>query len=226
MAYSWYIFKQNKNSNRIFIAILKIKHLKIYSSLDDARRIIKRAVKKSKKIKFISIRGFPVTQETYSLHQAITDGYNPSVNEEFKVMLIDPESDNARHRAEEYSHIGVEETETYLKQIRNSINVVKNMKNIYRTLELKTHDSPALYRILIFDDFCLIGYYTKEIKGATSPIVYIEESSFLYKSYERYFDLQWENGTEITDELPLDLNEIPENLQEPNIERPNNEANT
>lgn len=200
-----------KTPIEFLLIFLRIKHLKIYSSFNAAKKIIEKGVKSSEKIKFFAIRGFPISQETYALRKAILDSFNPHKNNEFKVMLINPDSRFAEIRAEEFSQVGIENEETYLQQIKSSINVVVDMKSKYQNLQLKLHNSPAMFRILIFDDYCLIGFYTKKIIGATSPVLYIKKTSFLYQAFERYFDIMWDEGIEQNTTFTsstLQLNEI------------------
>ena len=162
-----------------------------YRSFNQARKHIVQGVKESPFIKFMAIRGFPGTQETYSFNEALEDHYNSNKIKPIQVLIADPEGDDARQRAEEYEELGHVSPETYISQIRISILSFADMKKRMTKLECRVHNSPAAFRILLFERYCLVGFYTSEWSGRTSPVLLIKSGSPLYKAFDRYFDQIW-----------------------------------
>ncbi|MCP5106638.1 MAG: hypothetical protein GY950_24855 [bacterium] len=167
---------------------------KSYKSFNDAKKYIWKGVKTSDTIKYFSIRGFPLTQETYELRKAIIACYKPHMV--IKAVINDPDGEAAEERAREYSNLGIENERTYLEQIKNSFNSLIDTQQIMPRLKIKLHNNPALFRIVIFDDFCLVGFYTNKLIGLTSPVFVYKKKHTCYSVFDRYFEQAWQKGIE------------------------------
>ena len=166
-----------------------------YNRFKDAQKYIQLGVKTSKCIKYFSIRGFPVSQIT-ELREAIEDCYDPHVTTEFKILINDPERDEAEKRAREYNKIVGTPMSSYLKEIKDSFDNIIDLKQKIPRLEIRLHNNPALFRIVVFDEFCIIGFYTDQIIGRKSPVMIFKKKSIFYTVFNRYFDQTWEISKE------------------------------
>lgn len=165
-----------------------------YKSFNVAKKYIWKGVKTSETIKYFSIRGFPLTQETYELRQAIISCYRPHTV--IKALINDPDGEAAKERAQEYNDLGIENERTYLEQIKNSFNTLIDTQHIMPKLKIKLHNNPALFRIVIFDDFCMVGFYTNKLTGLTSPVFVYKKKHLCYSVFDRYFEQAWKKGIE------------------------------
>lgn len=171
-----------------------------FKSFNQAKRFIETGIKTSREIKFLAVRGFAVTQETYALREAIKNYYTSK--NKMIVLLMDPNGDEASKRAHEYGKLHVEtEVETYLRQIVESANAILDMKKTTPNLKLYLHNTPAIYRLVIFEKFCLASFYTKKLTGYSSPVLMVRKNSLLYNVFERYFELTLAKSREIVDKL-------------------------
>ncbi len=195
-------FKKIKTPLGILLSIIRKDYYIKYNSFEDfkVKKYIRLGVKNSTSIKYFSIRGFPLTHEEFELRKAILDPncFNPQRNKEFKVLISDPDGEEAKERALEFVNIRstAESVETYLEQIKQSFNALIDLKNTISKLEIKIHNNPALYRIIIFDEFCLIGFYTDEINGLISPAIVFKKNNIFYSIFNRYFKQTWERSIE------------------------------
>jgi hypothetical protein len=172
-----------------------------FPSMNAARRWLRPVVSNTRTLKFLAVRGFPMTQETYALHEILVECYNPRKHSHIQILLIDPEQPEARKRAEEYMKLAFESVDTYLYQIRDSINTLLDMKRSFPTLELRLYNSPVLARVLICDKACFIGFYTDKLIGATSPVLMVNSPGLLYAYFDRYFDTLWANSKEVVEKF-------------------------
>jgi hypothetical protein len=193
-------FKKIKTPLELLVSFIRRKECyRRYDNFDKARKYIRRGVKNSKWIKYYSIRGFPLTHEESELSKALMDKkcFNPSSCEEFKVILNDPDGDEAEKRAKEFKEIRKVGEDRYLDQIRHSFNDLLDLQQKkIPCLNIRLHDNPALFRIVIFDKFCLIGFYTDEKTGLNTPAIVFKKKNIFYGIFERHFDQTWERSKE------------------------------
>lgn len=169
--------------------------LRRFSSFNDAAKYIEKGLKNSKEVKFLAIRGFLITHEENAVCKAFHRYFDGKTDTNLKILLADPKGHYAVERAQEFETLRKESSEYYLSQIGTSIDAIKSMKSkLVPDLELRLHDTPAIFRILMFHDYCLVSYYSKEYTGLNSPVLLIHKSSPLYKSYDRYFDACWDSA--------------------------------
>src|SRR5262249_32121126 len=70
-----------------------------FANHNAARRWLKVEVQRSREIKFLAVRGFPMTHETYALNEILTQNYNPGRHQAVRVLVIDPNGQEAANRA-------------------------------------------------------------------------------------------------------------------------------
>lgn len=164
-----------------------------FADFNAAVSYVERGLKSSKEVKFLAIRGFLITHEENAVSQAFGRYFNGKKDTSVKLVLADPKGKNAKSRSEEFEEIRKESADHYLSQIENSIEAVGSLRqNLIPDLSLRLHDTPAIYRLMIFDEYCLVSFYSKEYTGLTSPVLLIGCGTPLYKSFDRYFDATWE----------------------------------
>lgn len=191
------IFPKIKTPVELLLSLFRYKKQKIFSNFNDAQKYINKGIQNSKSIKYMSIRGFPLIQETYALKKALKDYYSPLKVESFEIMISDPEGYFARLRAKEYSEMGDNITpDRYLEQIKESIKDILELKKNIPKIIFKLHNTPAIYRICIFDNYCLVGFYTKKYKGSNSPVYLFDKKDLFYEVFERYFNTIWNASAE------------------------------
>ena len=194
------IFPKIKTPANFLLSLFGYKKQRVFSDFNAAQKYINKGIQKSKSIKYMSIRGFPLTQETYALRKALIAHFSPLKIESFSIMVSNPEGFFAKHRAKEYSKMDDITPERYLEQIEQSIKEILDLKKNLPKIVLKLHDTPAIYRICIFDDYCLVGFYTQKHKGSNSPVYLFYREDLFYEIYERYFDNIWDASEEHRDD--------------------------
>lgn len=167
-----------------------------YTNFQQCEKDLKKAIGSTKSIRFMAIRGFAMTQETYALFKILEDDYQKTKTLEIKVLLADPEAEEALLRAKEFCETSIENTDTYLLQIKNSINMITDMSALYPKTSLRLHSEPAIFRVLLTDDWCFVGFYTKKLKGHTSPVLKISRKGIFFDAFDRYFDKTWLRSAE------------------------------
>lgn len=171
--------------------------MRTFKDFNDAAQYVDKGLRKSKEVKFLAIRGFLITHEENAVGQVFARYFTNKSDTKLKVMLANPDGPYAAERAAEFEAIRKESASYYLAQIRTSVDAINSMKtNLTPHLEMRLHDTPAIFRIMVFDEYCLISFYSKEFTGLNSPVLLVSNQSALYKSYDRYFDACWEASQE------------------------------
>lgn len=168
-----------------------------YRSFQAAAHDIDKSVSSTTEVRYVSLRGFPVTQETYAFHRSLQDNLSKLQSCPIRIMILDPEGAEARARAEIYSRLGPEQPETYLRQIREAISTIKDIGKDFRRFSLRVYDQAGAFRLLMLDDAAFVGFYSEDIRGATSTVIRLKRNSTLYKVFKYYFDRLWAHGTDV-----------------------------
>ena len=56
-------------------------------------------------------------------------------------------------------------------------------------IDVRLHNSPAVFRLLIFDDDLFLLFYSTKSRAVDNQVYRCPVFSELYRAYERYFDL-------------------------------------
>jgi hypothetical protein len=167
-----------------------------YRNFQNAARDIERHMASTSEVRFLSLRGFPVTQETYALHESLRNNLAKLNTCPIKIMILDPDGLEARERAEIYSRMAPEGPENYIKQIRESVNMIKDIGRDFRNFSFRVYDQAGAFRILILDNAAFVGFYSQNIRGATSIVLRLKRGSTLYGVFCYYYERVWAHGTE------------------------------
>lgn len=181
------------------IAISTTGSVRRFKSFKAATPAIDHAVKKTRKIRFMAIRGFPVTQESYSISTILDKRFDKTRHCQLEFVVIDPDGREAEHRAKVFSTLGVESPETYLHQIRESIMTIQDMGQKFDQFELRLFDEAGAFRMFIFDKFAFVGFYTNNFRGSTTPVLQIKAESPLYEAIDHYFTRVWDRAKPASD---------------------------
>lgn len=193
------IFPKIKTPVGLLLSFFYFRKIVTFSNFNDdkIKKYIDRGIEKSKKLKYMSIRGFPLVQEAYELHKALKKYYN--VDATYQFMISDPNGQNAKNRADEYAKLETSSNSSlYLDEIRASITQILEQKKIMPKIVLKLHDTIPIFRICICDKYCFLSFYTSKYMGKSSPVFLFDNKTIEYDVFEYYFDYTWKNSHECT----------------------------
>lgn len=119
---------------------------------------------------------------------------------EAKIMLLDPESEGARARANAILHPDVTE-ESFREQIRQSIEFLKRLKEAQKAITLKLYQDPPFLKLSILGDYIWMRYYHTGLDVEQMPEylfthVHNRVPESLYTPLYQYFLTRW-NDPEI-----------------------------
>lgn len=116
---------------------------------------------------------------------------NETIN--FKILILNPNSDFLKIRAEEMGDDYV----TVKKQHKFALENAIQLKNKYKNIEIRLYDMLPVWRIVQLDDTMYVSYYLKGNYGAdTSMYKLIKSNETLYQAFERYFGYIWDYASE------------------------------
>ncbi len=160
---------------------------KIHKDSPDPTPMLKQYFSSSKRIQLLAIRGARMLGTDRSLINYIIRELKKDWKGNIEVLLLNPDSDHLKERAEELGHNPVQ----FARECRSAIQNIFNLKRTYNIdIEVRLYDRKPIIRAIIFDDRALLSYYIGE-KGHI-PIQYEirnGENSLLRMINQIYNDL-------------------------------------
>lgn len=125
-----------------------------------------------------------------------------------RILLVNPYSQEASTRIRAIAH--PEYTlETFREEVRQSIELLKRLKAIGKTVKLKLYSDPPLIKMVILGDYLWLQHYHADLDIQNMPeyvLRHNRKDHGLYTLCSHYFVQRWEN-TEIP-EYDLDTDEL------------------
>lgn len=127
---------------------------------------------------------------------------------EARVMLLNPESEGAATRARSILDPAIT-SESLRKQIGRSIEFLKGLKAVQRTMQLKLYPDLPLFKLSILGDFVWVQHYHAGLDVQVLPeylFAHDQRPGGLYTPFYQYFMARWRNPA--IPEYDLDTDEL------------------
>lgn len=114
---------------------------------------------------------------------------------EAKIMLVNPHSEGARTRASSILDPNVT-PENFSEQVRKSIDFLKGLKAIQKSIKLKLYEDSPFLKLVILGDYLWMKHYHPGLDILSMPEFVFEHDQnpgSIYAPLYRYFLTQWEN---------------------------------
>lgn len=175
---------------RIFFKVL-LKQFKggiayIYDNEDEAAEDILKHANNSLTVKVLGIRGFRLSSPDRKLNGLLSDKMN---YEKIQITLSDPASPYAKSRSNDFvkkDFLHVEQTyEADIAHVLNTIHMCKQKNN---RIELKVHEQPESFRLIITEDFLYLSFFPRGKSASLSRCYKIQNRSELYNAFVVHFN--------------------------------------
>ena len=174
----------------------------IYKNQNDAVDDIKNCFSKSKTIKVLTLRGNSFLSNMGPLSFIVND------MEEWQnltFLISNPYLENfdenkpcyAKLRADELKKIDRQKQKDFLGEIEIDIKKLKSQAED-ANIEGFLHNSPAVFRLLIFDNDLFLLFYASSNRAINNRVYRCPSSSELYTSFNRYFKMIKDVSDKIT----------------------------
>jgi hypothetical protein len=123
-------------------------------------------------------------------------------------MLVNPYSQEASARIQAINHPEFT-LETFREEVRQSIQLLKRLKAMGKTVKLKLYSDSPLMKLVILGDYLWLQHYHADLDVQTMPeyvLRHNRKDHGLYTLYAHYFVQRWESA-EIP-EYDLDTDEL------------------
>ena len=177
--------------------------LYIYSNQSEAEPDIRESFKHSPIVKVLTLRGKSFLSDMGKL-RFIVDELGSW--QQLKFMMSDPDPDGSpnyiRLRAKELLGIDGQEVDDFLEEVKQDKKVLSHKAKTL-PIEPRLHNSPAVFRLIIFQEEMYLLFYSTRARAVNNQVYRCPSSSELYRAYNRYFDLIYEYAKrlEITEQL-------------------------
>lgn len=157
--------------------------VQVFPTQEDATAEIHRAARSASSIDTLAVRGLGLVGLNNSLLRSAIS-HQPQIA--LRVLLLNPESDAAAHRAAEIN----ESAEQMAAGIRVAEASLRAMANSGANVELYFYASPAVWRIISIDGTLYVSSFNSAWEGHESSITKIAASpqGALYHGYARMLD--------------------------------------
>lgn len=170
--------------------------INVYGSAREAAENIKEECLKSRRIRYVgdynsTFLNVPFPQETL-LYQILAEAnkrHRHAVCIQF--LHLSPVSDFVEKRAAELNYSPCEIRRGVMAALHNMQEIERLLSPPKRSIEVRHYTFQVLFRAIILDHCCFLGFYRPERMGAFSPVLKLTPRSELYLAANRFFDVLW-----------------------------------
>lgn len=168
----------------------KLKTSNVYEDITEAHRDIANDIREGGFFNFYGLRGatFIGTPEVNSIVRELKN--NSMITTRFLISY--PFSEEVRQRLisiPEYREN--DECEIKWRDTYEKIGSLLNDYKEYKNAEIRFHDTPLIFRLLITEKHIYLGYYEPERNSVNTAIYQYENNTPVYRTYKSFFDKQW-----------------------------------
>ena len=163
----------------------------IYSNINSAQKDITRDLQLGKILKFYGLRGntFYGGSENNDIIKELK-GNNMT---EIKLLVSNPFSEEVRHRLRPLFSTNTQ-CERQWRTIYNVVNTLKEEYAEQKNAEIRFHNNPLIYRLIITKQSLYFGYYEPGKDSKDSKIYRFSNDSSTYRTYDSFYDYQWKKA--------------------------------
>jgi hypothetical protein len=164
----------------------------IYKNEAEAAHDIRSSFEKTECSSILTLRGNSFLDEDGALSFIFTER-NGSQTVRYCMADVSSDSPDAfvKHRANELQAINDQPAEEFLLDVERQQKVALRKSLQDCKIEVRFHNSPAAFRLLIFDGDLYILYYSGTSRAIKNRVYRCSAHSELHKAFTRYFDLVW-----------------------------------
>jgi hypothetical protein len=175
----------------------------VYANQAEARHDIEASAKQSRLTRILVVRGNSFHHDQGSLRSLV---YDVREWQQLQFLMSDPEPNDdtnfVKIRAQETTEIDGQNAELLMEDVmlgvRRMATLVSDDKATLvsdnKRIQVKLHNFPAVYRIIIFDHELFLSFYSNAKRGGDNRVYRCPASTDLYYSFLRYFETIWDNS--------------------------------